>query len=77
MAKDNLLWGAERIQGELLELGILAAKAAIQKYVRQIRPRQAPSLNWSTFLKKHAQDVWAYYCLPVIAKFFRPMYELH
>jgi putative transposase len=72
MAKENRLWGAERIHGELLKLGILAAKATIQKYIRQIRPRSAPSQNWSTFLKNHTKDVWACDFLPVIDLCFRP-----
>ena len=32
MAKDNRLWGAERIRGELLKLGLRVCKRAIQKY---------------------------------------------
>jgi len=31
MAKDNRLWGAERIRGELLKLGIRVCKRTIQK----------------------------------------------
>src|SRR5436309_1555831 len=38
MARDNLLWGAERIRGELLNLGIRVSKRTIQKYTRQARP---------------------------------------
>jgi len=40
MAKDNLLWGAERIRGELLKLGIRVSKRMIQKYMRDVRPHQ-------------------------------------
>lgn len=38
MAKDNVLWGAERIRGELLKLGIRVSKRTIQKYMRRVRP---------------------------------------
>jgi putative transposase len=38
MAKDNVLWGAERIRGELPKLGIRVSKRTIQKYMRQVRP---------------------------------------
>jgi len=31
MAKDNRLWGAERIRGELLKLGARVCKRTIQK----------------------------------------------
>ncbi len=34
MARDNVLWAAERIRGELLTLGIEVATATIQKYMR-------------------------------------------
>ena len=37
MAKNNLLWGAERIRGELLKLGIRISKRTIQKYMG-VRP---------------------------------------
>lgn len=38
MAADNRLWGAERIQGELLKLGIKVSKRTIQKYMRRQDP---------------------------------------
>jgi len=43
MAKDNRLWGAVRIRGELLKLDIQVARATIQKYLRRIRPQRAPN----------------------------------
>lgn len=49
MASENLTWGAERIRGELLKLGIRMAKRTIQKYMRGVRPRRAPSQTWRTF----------------------------
>jgi len=33
MSKDNRLWGAERIRGELLKLGIRVGKRTVQKYM--------------------------------------------
>lgn len=42
MAKDNLLWGAERIHGELLKLGIKVAPTTIQKYIRRVRLTRTP-----------------------------------
>jgi len=36
MARDNRLWGAERIRGELLKLGIRVCKRTIQNYMRQV-----------------------------------------
>jgi putative transposase len=37
MAKENQLWGAERIRGELLKLGLRVCKRTIQKYMRNVR----------------------------------------
>jgi putative transposase len=50
MAKDNRLWGAERIRGELLKLGIQVCKRTIQKYMRTIRTHQPRSQTWATDL---------------------------
>jgi putative transposase len=74
MAKDNRLWGAQRIRGELLKLGIEVAMATIQKYMRATRPDRAPSQTWSVFLNHHARDIWACDFLPVIDLMFRPLY---
>jgi len=40
MATKNRLWGAERIRGELLKLGMHACKRTIQKYIRHVRAPQ-------------------------------------
>ncbi|MEA3340186.1 MAG: integrase core domain-containing protein [Chloroflexota bacterium] len=37
VAKENLTWGAERIRGELLKLGIRVSKSTIQKYMNKER----------------------------------------
>ncbi len=38
MGNDNVLWGAERIRGELLKLGIRVSKRTVQKDMKQVRP---------------------------------------
>jgi putative transposase len=78
MARQNRLWGAERIRGELLKLNIRVCKRTIQKYMRQSR-KPTPSdrkLNqtWVTFLHNHANQVWACDFLPVYDMFFRPLF---
>jgi putative transposase len=40
MARENRLWGAERIRGELLKLGLRVCKRTIQKYMRGVRSQQ-------------------------------------
>jgi putative transposase len=74
MASENRSWGAERIRGELLKLSFHVAKGTVQKYLVPIRPHRSPSQNWSTFLKNHAEEVWACDSLPVIDLLFRPLY---
>jgi len=59
MAIENYLWGAERIRGELLKLGIEVSKRTIQKYVPKDRLSHAASQTWATFLKNQANDTWA------------------
>ena len=60
MAKMNRSWGAERIRGELLKLGVVVAKRTVQKYMRLARKGTSPGGQaWSTFLKNHAHDIWA------------------
>ena len=38
IARDNRTWGAERIRGELLKLGIRIAKRTIQQHILAVRP---------------------------------------
>jgi putative transposase len=59
MARDNRLWGAERIRGELLKLGIHVCKRTIQKYMRHARSPRRGGQAWATFLQNHAKDMWA------------------
>jgi transposase InsO family protein len=82
MAKDNRLWGAERIRGELLKLGLRVCKRTIQKYMRQVRTTSPREQNWKTFLATHAEQIWACDFLPVTDLLFRSLYaffiiELH
>jgi hypothetical protein len=57
MSKENPLWGAPRIHGELLKLGFEIAESTVSKYM--IRHRGPPSQNWRTFLRNHADAVAA------------------
>src|SRR5215472_78469 len=58
MAKDNRLWGAERIRGELLKLGIRGGFRTIQKYMRNVGSQQPRGQKWSTFLRNPAAQIW-------------------
>src|SRR5215472_11901301 len=74
MARDNRLWGAERIRGELLKLGIHVCKRTIQKHMRAERTTRPRGQTWSTFLQTHAQQIWACDFLPVTDLFFRSLF---
>ena len=52
MSKENPTWGAPRIHGELLMLGIDVSESTVGRYMIRIgRPR---SQGWKTFLRNHA-----------------------
>src|ERR1019366_9029771 len=73
MATENRLWGAERIRGELLKLGIRVAKRTIQRCMRGARPPgKHGGQSWRTFLRNHT--VWACDYLQVYDVWFRPIF---
>src|SRR5262245_12210275 len=57
MSKENPLWGAPRIHGELLKLGFEVAESTVSKYM--IKHRGPPSQTWRTFLRSHADVIAA------------------
>ncbi len=52
---DRPCWGAPRIHGELLKLGIQIAEATVGKYM--VRRRSPPSQTWRTFLTNHVRQL--------------------
>jgi putative transposase len=74
MARENPLWGAERIRGEMLKLNIKVAKRTIQKYLQAVRSRPPSGQSWSTFLQTHGQDIWACDFVPVVTLFFKTLH---
>jgi hypothetical protein len=55
MSKENPLWGAPRIHGELLKLGFEIAESTVSKYM--IRRQGPPSQTWRTFVRNHAEAI--------------------
>ena len=51
MSRENPLWGAPRIHGELLKLGIDVSQATVSRYM--MRHPKPPSQTWRTFLDNH------------------------
>ena len=72
MSRENLLWGAPRIHGELLKLGFELAQSSVAKYM--VKYRGPPSQGWWTFLRNHAPDIAAMdlFVVPTIG--FRMLY---
>jgi hypothetical protein len=74
MSIANPLWGAPRIHGELLKLGIEIGQTSVAKYMA--RRRGPPSQGWKTFLRNHADGIVAIdlFVVPTIS--FRLLYGL-
>src|SRR5919199_4153674 len=74
MSQANPLWGAPRLHGELLKLGINLAQSTVAKY--RVRRRGPPSQSWATFLRNHAPQIAAIdlFFMPTLA--FRLLYCL-
>ncbi len=52
---SNPLWGAPRIHGELLKVGLEVAQSTVAKYM--VKGRRPPSQSWKTFLRNHAAGI--------------------
>jgi transposase InsO family protein len=74
MSVANPLWGAPRIHGELIKLGIDIGQTSIAKYMA--RRRGPPSQGWKTFLRNHADGIAAMDLFVVPTVTFRLLYGL-
>jgi len=72
MSSANPLWGAPRIHGELLKLGIQISQATVAKYM--MRQRKPPSQTWRTFLDNHLVQLVAIDFLVVPTVGFRLLF---
>src|SRR5262249_23761957 len=74
MSIENVLWGAPRIQGELLRLGFAVAQSTVAKYMAK---RGGPSgQTWGTFLRNHAPHIAAMVLFVVPSISFVQLYVL-
>src|SRR5438270_13415094 len=55
ISRDNPLWGAPRIHGELLKLGIDIAQSTVAKYMSRRRGPRSP--GWQAFLRNHTAHI--------------------
>ncbi len=74
MSLANPLWGAPRIHGELLKLGIEVNQATVGRYMSW-RPK-APSPTWRSFLNNHLTNIAAIDMFVVATAKFQLLYAL-
>jgi transposase InsO family protein len=72
MSASNVLWGAPRLHGELLKLGIEVSQATVAKYM--VKCHKPPSQTWRTFLENHVRQLASvdFFVVPTVS--FRILY---
>ena len=74
MSLANPLWGAPRIHGELLKLGIDVGQTSLAKFMARLR--RPPSQGWRTFIRNHADGIASMDLFVVPPASFRLLYGL-
>ncbi len=74
MANENPTWGAPRIHGELLALGIEIDETTVSNYLKRFRTGKPPSQTWRTFLENHMHNTLAIDFFTVPTATFRVLY---
>jgi hypothetical protein len=66
LSATNSLWGAPRIHGELLKLGIEVSQSSVATYM--VRHRRPPSQTWRPFLANHITQIVAadFFVVPTV-----------
>jgi putative transposase len=72
MCRENPSWGAPRVHGELLKLGINIGETSVSKYI--VRGRKPPSQTWRTFLENHVEQLVSIDCFTVPTLRFQILY---
>jgi hypothetical protein len=72
ISRENPLWGAPRIHGELLKLGIDIGETSVGKYL--VRRRKPPAQDWRTFLENPVKIMVSldFFTVPSIRPIRRP-----
>jgi transposase InsO family protein len=71
MAEENAGWGAPKIHGELLKLGLVVSERTVARYLRRIHRRGDPSQSWLAFLENHREVIVAFDFFTVPSVTFR------
>jgi putative transposase len=67
MSRENPLWGAPKVHGELLKLGFDVSETSVSKYL--LRRKGSPSQSWKTFLENQVKSLVSvdFFTVPTIA----------
>jgi putative transposase len=60
MAQENSDWGAPKIHGELLKLGLEVSERSVARYLQRVRRRGDTAKRWLTFLANHREVIVAF-----------------
>ena len=74
--KENSIWGAPRIHGELLKLGFEVSERSVSRYLARWRPRGNAAEQWMAFLRNHREAIVAMDFFTVPTATFRLLYCL-
>ena len=74
MQKENPLWSAQRIQGELEKLGFSVCDNTVAKYMKKQKTDPEKIQRWLTFLRNHAKYTVGIDFLVVRTIFFKSIY---
>ena len=71
LAQENSGWGAPKIHGELLKLGLEISERTVARYLRGVQRRGDPGKSWLTFLHNHREVIVAldFFTVPTLLSF--------
>jgi putative transposase len=76
MIKENPLWGAPILHGELIKLGIKISERTVSNMIKRYKVGKPPSQTWRTFLKNHMNNTYAIDFFTVPTANFNLLYVL-
>ena len=59
MVKENPLWGATKIHGALLKLGLIISERTVSRYIPKRDPDPKKRISWKNFLETHLDSIIA------------------
>jgi len=74
MAAENADWGAPKIHGELLKLGVAVSERTVARYLQRLRRRGDPAKRWLAFLANHREVIVAFDFFTVPTLTFQLLY---